>query len=512
MRYVQPRFVGILLLLVCLTASGCSPTGPSSTASPPGSRQLLIVLDGLRPDYVTPTLMPALSALGQRGVVMMRHHAVFPTVTRVNASSIATGAYPEAHGIMGNSVFVPEVDPGRFLDTSDRANLLRIDAAGLPLLTAPTLGASLEAAGQRLLVASSGSSGSAFLLNHAGAAGATLHYEFGVPESLHAEAVDRLGPVPDAARPNHARNRWIVDGFLDVALSTVNPAVTVLWLSDPDTTAHEHGIGHPLTVEALFRLDAEIDRLLGRLDEVGLLESTNIWVTSDHGFSQHTGGVDLTPVLAPFDGVLEDGTPRIVASSGAIYVRDNDREVIAAIVAGLQTAEGIGAVFTEAASPGAPEGWVPGTLSFDLARWSHERSAHILYSADWTNDVGDYGFLGTTAQDGVAGHGAASPFDIQNTLVAAGPDLKTGVRIASPTGNVDFAPTFLHLVGLDVPPAMQGRVLREALRDDEAGAEPVRAEMTEVTVENADGSYTLTAVVSAADDRTYLDYTTVERR
>jgi hypothetical protein len=36
--------------------------------------------------------------------------------------------------------------------------------------------------------------------------------------------------------------------------------------------------------------------------------------------------------------------------------------------------------------------------------------------------------------------------------------------------------------------------------------------MTEVTVESADGSYVLTAVVSAADGRSYLDYTTVQRR
>ena len=421
MRYVQQRFIGILFLVVCLTGGGCSETGPEPGATPPVSRQLLIVLDGLRPDYVTPRLMPALSALGQRGVVMTRHHAVFPTVTRVNASSITTGAYPEAHGIMGNSVFFPAVDPGRFLNTGDRANLLRVEAAGLPLLTAPTLGAALEAGGQRLLVASSGSSGSAYLLNHTGTAGATLHYEFGVPDTLHAEALDRLGAVPDADTPNHARNRWIVDAFLDIALPAVDPAVTVLWLSDPDATAHEHGIGHPLTVEALFRLDAEIDRLLGRLDEAGLLESTNIWVTSDHGLSKSTGGDDLMPILAPFAGVLDDGSPRIVAGAGAIYVRDNDRGTIAAIVAGLQAAEGIGAVFTEATSPGATEGWVPGTLSFDLARWSHERSAHILYSADWSNDVGDYGFLGTTARDGVAGHGSASPFDIHNTLVASAP-------------------------------------------------------------------------------------------
>ena len=89
------------------------------------NRHLLIVLDGLRPDYVTPALMPRLHALGQRGVLFEQHHSVFPTVTRVNASSISTGAYPATHGLMGNSVFFPAVNPSQFLDTSNRANLRR---------------------------------------------------------------------------------------------------------------------------------------------------------------------------------------------------------------------------------------------------------------------------------------------------------------------------------------------------------------------------------------------------
>src|SRR5687768_14925828 len=77
----------------------------------PGNRHLLLVLDGLRPDYVTQDVMPNLHALGQRGVTFTNHHAVYPTVTRVNASSFSTGAYPERHGILGNSVFFPRVDP-----------------------------------------------------------------------------------------------------------------------------------------------------------------------------------------------------------------------------------------------------------------------------------------------------------------------------------------------------------------------------------------------------------------
>ena len=51
--------------------------------------------------------MPNLTALGKRGVVFNRHHSVYPTVTRVNASSMSTGAYPDKHGLLGNTVFFP---------------------------------------------------------------------------------------------------------------------------------------------------------------------------------------------------------------------------------------------------------------------------------------------------------------------------------------------------------------------------------------------------------------------
>ena len=474
-------------------------------------RHLLIVLDGLRPDYVQPHFMPALHALGQRGIAMTRHHAVFPTVTRVNAASIATGAYPETHGLMGNAVFFPRVDPARFLTTSDRDNLLRIEAAAADrLLTATTLGEVLQSSDDRLLVMSAGSSGSSYLLNHSVAGGAILHYEYSLPAGLHRQALDRLGAVPGAGTPNHARNRWIVDAFLQVALPEIDPTVTLLWLSDPDTTAHQHGIGHPLVVEALFRLDAEIQRIQDGLAAAGLLETTNIWVTSDHGFSEHTGGVDLRPVLAPFAAPLDDGAPRIVAGADAVYVRDGDAAAVSAIVAALQGAEGVGAVFTRGAEPGAREGVVAGTLSFDLARWDHPRAAQILFSPDWTAAAGRYGFRGTAAQPGVAGHGSSSPFDIHNTLVAVGPDLKAGVESAVPSGNVDFAPTFLHMLGIEIPASMQGRVLHEALR---RGPDPseVTVESTEVQVESGDGAYRLTATVSQVDGRSYLDYTTVER-
>lgn len=504
-----PRAVLPFAALAGLFLVACGGPAPSAN-DPVARRHLLIVLDGLRPDYVTPHLMPALYALGQRGLLMTRHHAVYPTVTRVNASSLVTGSYPETHGLLGNSVFFPVLDPAGFLSTGDRANLLRIeDLEPGRLLTSATLGEVVQAAGERLLVMSAGSSGSSYLLSPTASGGSILHYDYSRPEELYGQAVERLGAIPEAGTPNHARNRWVVDAFFEVGLPEVDPTVTVMWLSDPDTTAHQHGVGHPTTVEALFRLDAEIQRISDGLAAAGLVDTTNIWITSDHGFSGHTGSVDIESLLQPFAGVLDDGSPSIVSGGGAIYVRSDEETTVPAIVRSLQAADGVGAVFTRAAIPGANEGAVAGTLSFDLIRWNHDRSAQVLYSPDWTDSVGEYGFDGTTAQGGTAGHGSSSPYDIHNTLVAVGPDLREAAEIGVPSGNVDFAPTILHLLGLEIPASMTGRVMYEALRDGPAAGDIV--ETRELRVENADGSYRLGAVISEVNGHRYLDYTTVER-
>ena len=199
----------VLLLGFSVTACTSGPTtktdDASSLAGP--QRHLLIVLDGLRPDYVTLELMPNLYGLGERGVVFTNHHAVYPTVTRVNASSISTsGAYPETHGLLGNSVFFPAVDASRFLDTGDRENLLAIERAEQNrLLAAPTLGEQLHGAGLSALAVSAGSTGSSFLLNHTVAGGGIIHYDYALPPAIAADVVSMFGEVPPAPAAHSQR-------------------------------------------------------------------------------------------------------------------------------------------------------------------------------------------------------------------------------------------------------------------------------------------------------------------
>jgi hypothetical protein len=68
-------------------------------------------------------------------------------------------------------------------------------------------------------------------------------------------------------------------------------------------------------------------------------------------------------------------------------------------------------------------------------------------------------------------HGSISPYDLRNTLVMQGPDLRSGWRSSVPVGNIDLCPTLTHLLGLANGTSMDGRVLSEALATWQ-GADP----------------------------------------
>ena len=377
--------------------------------------QLLLVIDGLRPDYITPDVMPRLHALGRRGVAFEAHHSVFPTVTRVNSSSISTGAYPETHGLMGNTIYSQKTFPTRSINTSDYELLTAMERAEGTLLTAPTLGESLRRAGRTFLVVSAGSSGSSFLLNHPLHNGAIINPDVIQPEDLKERVVKALGPGPAVAVPNNARNRWAVDAYLSFGLEERRSDVTAIWFGDPDETAHQEGMGSDTTQRALRQVDAEIGRIEDTLRAQGLLDRTNIIVASDHGFSTHTGELQLAALVAPFARPMPDGTPDLIVTEGSINFRaGSDPARAAAIVAALQKRPDVGAIFTRPASPGSTSGIVPGTLSFNVARWNHQRSGEVLVSANWTRGRNKAGVQGTTTQGGVAGHGTSSPYDIHN--------------------------------------------------------------------------------------------------
>ena len=136
--------IAALLAISADRLSGQQSTGTSTSAGPlPGKARLnlVFILDGLRPDSINPDDTPNLYKLRLEGVNFLNGHSVFPTVTRVNSTAIATGTYPGTNGIVGNTMYVPKVNPNRAFNNDDYKILLKLDeVTGGNMVLAKSLG------------------------------------------------------------------------------------------------------------------------------------------------------------------------------------------------------------------------------------------------------------------------------------------------------------------------------------------------------------------------------------
>jgi hypothetical protein len=87
-----------LALLVAALAAGLS-TAPAA----PDRHVVVLVWDGMRPDFVSAETTPNLSQLAGSGVFFANHHPVYLSATEVNGTAIATGAYPSHSGLIANT-------------------------------------------------------------------------------------------------------------------------------------------------------------------------------------------------------------------------------------------------------------------------------------------------------------------------------------------------------------------------------------------------------------------------
>ena len=110
----------ILVLAFCVLHSAFA-QAPAKAAL-----HLVFVMDGLRPDGITASGTPILFRLGNEGVIFENSHSVFPTVTRVNSASLSTGMQPAHHGIMGNQIYIPAVDPVNAFSNDNFLPLLKL--------------------------------------------------------------------------------------------------------------------------------------------------------------------------------------------------------------------------------------------------------------------------------------------------------------------------------------------------------------------------------------------------
>lgn len=483
---------------------------------------ILVVFDGLQPAQVTPELMPNLSRLASEGVTCSNHHAVFPTVTRANVASIVTGHLPGAHGLTANTLLIPEFDPHRAFGALEPT--LSEVAARHPVLLQPTLGDILHEQSLEYIAVGAGTSGNAYLQNPNAetGGGATIHPDFTLPRSLNAEIIGRFGQWPDRRGPSAPKMARVVDVVTRYVLEERQPAVAMMWLSEPDVSQHSHGVGSPEALDAIREADRQFGRLLDWLEQEGRAAETDVIVASDHGYSTISEVIDVEAELRragfPRFHRGEPGGVAVAPNGGAVlfYVTDNilgtsesrfhrgSSSQSARLAEWLMGQPWCGPLLASGAA-----GDIEGSLPASLVGLDGLRAPALTMSFAWNSEVNTSGYAGhaysTSLGPGQGQHGSMSPHETRNVMFARGPSFRQSAVVATPTGNADIAPTILRLLGLPGGEAMAGRVLTETLKSGPDGIE-WRTETHNAERETEVGLFSQTIQVSRVGHTVYLDH------
>jgi len=556
-----PLLLGTAILQVSL--SQCLLSSAAVAQAPAGQPHnvVLFIADGLRFRMVDNNTAPTMALIARQGVSLRNSHALFPTFTTANASGMATGhmlgdtgdfsntidagfEVPGADGSMTpfleNDAVLGDVDAhfaGNYLDEATILKLARdkgystasIGKVGPVLIFDPT-----ERSGEQTVIVDDATGSPTGIP----LAAETAERMKAANLPLTAPARGANGSPGNVSKPGTlSANVVQQDYFASVTTRVIlpmfkqrnKPFVLVFWSRDPDGTQHNQGdsfntvtpgINGPTSLAAIRNADDDLARIRSALNELGLLDSTDIITTSDHGFStiskeSNTSStvktkfadtlhghlplgfvaLDLAHALNmtlidPDDGykTIADGqhtkngngliggdrnNPKvIVAANGGsdlVYIPDGDKAIAKRIVDTLLSQDYVSGLFVD-----SKLGKFSGTLSLeDIALEGSAITPHPAIAVNFrsfdtvcgepvrcTVEIAD-----TVLQQGQGMHGSFSRADTWNFMAMQGPDFKSQFVDPAPASNADLGRTIVQLLHLDLQDKGQliGRVLTEVL-------------------------------------------------
>ena len=360
---------------------------------------LLISLDGFRYDYAEKYGAANLEKLGQSGVSTAALIPVYPTLTFPNHYSIATGLYPEHHGIVDNTFY----DPKRNATYSFHDAAAATDGSwygGIPLW---------------VLAEQQGMRAACFFWPGSDAA---IHqvrptffyrYDGSVANDRRVAKVIEWLKLPKAQRPH----------FI------------TMYFSDVDAAGHHYGPEAPETQDAVHRLDAILGELTKAIAGTGV--AVNVFVVSDHGMLTVEGDpVDLSHYadLSKF---------HVTDSQSQVMLYSHNRALIAKTYAALKDKDPRFTVYGKGETP-ARLHYRDSERIGDLVIMAN---APVLLASHPPDPA-------KPRPKGMHGYDVEKFPQMRGIFYAAGPDLKRGITVP-PFENVNIYALIARLLGLYAP-------------------------------------------------------------
>ena len=519
----MPRVVSLLFLVLFGSAAAIVPAKPQHHV-------VVVVWDGMRPDFVTEQNTPTLWKLAHEGVTFRNHHSVYPSATMVNGTAMVTGVYPGRSGILANHVYRPDIDSRNAVDVELSPTVKKGDeVSGGKYIAVPTIAELVQGAGARSVVASAKTVG--LLLDRQCKVGdssahngiqsdvkqktgtafpnrVTLFKGQCLPSTAIDQIAEKIGSFPSA---HLQEDSWTTKALIDVLWKDGLPAFSVLWLGEPDLTEHETAPGAPLALAAIKSADENLAAIISALDERKARGTTDIFVVSDHGFSTIRRSIDLPNILnesglvatTQFSGGSKPGDIMLAGNGGTVlfYVIGHDETTTRRLVEVLQQSDFAGVIFTK--QP------MEGTFSLQQANIQNDQAPDVVMAFRWEPSKNQFGCPGMIDADwqrtaGKGTHATLSRFDMHNMLIAAGPDFRPGQTGDLPSGNVDLAPTILQIFGIKPAERMDGRILAEAMTVA-TSSQTLETKTIEATKHFESGTWRQSLQISRVGSTIYLD-------
>src|SRR4051812_22427942 len=546
---------------------------------------ILFVPDGLRAVKVTPDTAPAMAEIRDKGVNFRNPHSLFPTFTMANGSAMSTGHYLGDTGTFSNTIYtgyssvpagdtvVPFIENDAVLgDVDEHFNGDYLNEETILKM----------ARAQGFSTAAIGKLGPTYLFDHTDGGKNTIVIDDstggknGVPLSDEVKAALTKAGLPLATPPrgdnskagdaktpgttvaNVAQQAYFADVAAKVVLPMFKarnkPFVLVFWSRDPDGSQHNTGdslntitpgVNGPTSMAGIKNADNNLAQLRKALDDLGLSASTNIMISSDHGFSTISKesktspsakisyddtpkdflpmgflAIDLAkaldlPLFDPNDknarvadkahpkagnGVLgKDPTKPdlVIATNGGsdlIYIPGKDRKLADRTIKALLEQDYVSGLFVD-----DELGRFPGTLPMSqLGLKGKAVTPHpsiVVNFRSWSSGCEEptncsVQVADTVLRQGQGMHGSFSRGDTLNFTAAIGPDFKPGYVDALPVSNADVGATAAKIMGLTqkAKGKLIGRVMTEAMPN---GATPTAHAGTVTSKPSANGLRTV---------------------